>query len=210
MRKAAVSALFWGACWGFAEATVGFMLHRAAVALPGLPGFLMFPIGVFFMMRAYDSTGRADSAFLAACVAAAVKLTGLLVPGHDPIRVINPALSLLMEGLSVSVVLKASRMGMALGRLSLPTSFAMGFAWRAMFIVHLRVISQFGLPAELATGPVVTALRFLVLESAVNAGVIWAFSSAGRILEVRPLSYKPSLVSAMLVLAGAVAFQAAL
>jgi len=210
MRRAAAAALFWGACWGFAEATVGFMLHRAAVALPGLPGFLMFPVGVFFMMRAFDSTGRADSAFIAACVAAAVKLTGFLVPGHDPIRIINPAISLLMEGLSVAVVIKASGFAKDLGRLKLASSFIMGFAWRAAFLIHLRVTSLFGLPAELATGPVLTALRFLVLESAVNAGVIWAFSSMGRMLEIKPLSYKPGLLSAALVFVAAAAFQAML
>ena len=210
MRKTAVAALFWGACWGFAEATFGFMLHKAAVALPGLPGFLMFPIGVFFMMRAFDSTGRADSAFLAASVAAAVKLSGFLVPGHDPIRIINPALSLLMEGLSVSVVLKASGYAMCMGKLKFLSSFAMGFSWRAAFLVHLWITSLFGLPAELATGPVLTALRFLVLESAVNAGVIWSFSSAARLLEMRPLSYKPSFLSALLILVAAAIFQAVL
>lgn len=210
MRKTAVAALFWGACWGFAEATFGFMLHKAAVALPGLPGFLMFPIGVFFMMRACDSTGRADSAFLAASVATAVKLSGFLVPGHDPIRIINPALSLLMEGLSVSVILKASGLAMGIGRLKFLPSFAMGLTWRTAFLVHLRITSLFGLPAELATGPVMTALRFLVLESAVNAGVISAFSSTARMLEMRPMSYKPSFLSAMLVFAAAVILQAAL
>ncbi len=210
MRRAAAAALFWGACWGFAEATVGFMLHRAAVALPGLPGFLMFPVGVFFMMRAFDSTGRADSAFIAACVAAAVKLTGFLVPGHDPIRIINPAISLLMEGLSVAVVIKASGFVKNLGRLKLASSFIMGFAWRTAFLIHLRVTSLFGLSAELATGPILTALRFLVLESAVNAGVIWVFSSMGRMLEIKPLSYKPGLLSAVLVFVAAAAFQAML
>jgi hypothetical protein len=210
MRRTAVAALFWGACWGFAEATVGYMLHRAAVALPGLPGFLMFPVGVFFMMRAFDSTGRADSAFLTACVAAAVKLTGFLVPGHDPIRIINPALSLLMEGLSVAIVIRASGMSMGLGRLKLPASFAMGFAWRAAFLVHLRITSLFGLPAALATGPVMTAVRFLVLESAVNAIIIGAFSWTAGCLEMKPLSYRPSLLSAALVFAAAAAFQAIL
>ena len=210
MSWTAAPVLFWGACWGFAEATIGYMLHRAAVALPGLPGFLMFPLGVFFMMRAYDSTGRADSAFLAACVAASVKLTGFLVPGHDPIRILNPALSLLMEGLSVFVVLRAAGFGMTLGRLKLLSSFIMGFTWRTMFLFHLRVISLFGLPAELATGPVVTALRFLVLESSVNAVVIWAFSSLAGFLVVKPLTYKPGYASAALVFAAAVILQAAL
>lgn len=210
MRRTAAAALFWGACWGLAEATFGFMLHRAAVALPGLPGFLMFPVGVFFMMRAFDSTGRADSAFIAACVAAAVKLTGFLVPGHDPIRILNPALSLLMEGLSVAVIIRASGLAKGMGRLKLPASFAMGFAWRTAFLVHLRITSLFGLPAELATGPVMTALRFLVLESAVNAGVIWAFSSMGRMLDIKPSSYKPGLISAALVFAVAAVFQAML
>ncbi len=210
MRKTAASVLFWGACWGLAEATAGYVLHKAAVALPGLPGFLMFPVGVFFMMRACDSTGRADSAFVAACVAASVKLTGFLVPGHDPIRIVNPALSLLMEGLSVYVVIRAAGSAMGLGRLKLPALFMMGFAWRAAFLVHLRITSLFNLPAGLATGPVMAALRFLVLESAVNAAVIWAFWSIAGSFAMKPLTYKPSYASAALVFAAAVVMQAVL
>lgn len=210
MRRAAAAVLFWGACWGFCEATFGYMIHKAAVALPGLPGFLMFPIAVFFMIRAIDSTGSPVSAFLAACVAASVKLTGFLVPGHDPIRILNPALSLLMEGLSVYVVIRATRLAAGMGRLKPLASFMTGFAWRAAFLLHLRLTSMFGLPAELATGPVLAALRFLVLESAVNAFVIWAFSSMARFIELKPLSYKPSFASAALVFAAAAVMQAAL
>ena len=43
--------LFWGSMWGLTEATAGFFLHLWAVVLPGLPGFLMFPIAFYFMFK---------------------------------------------------------------------------------------------------------------------------------------------------------------
>lgn len=204
MRKGLSTVVFWGAAWGLAEATIGFVLHKAAVALPGLPGFLMFPIAVFFMHRAYKSSERAEDSFFAACVAASVKLVDFLVPGHDPIRIINPAISLLMEGLAVYAVLIA--FGNLKRQNALAASFVMGAIWRAMFLVHLRITSLFGLPAGLVTGPIHISLRFLLLESAVNAAVIGlAFAVSPK--KSRFWSFTPGLSSALAVLLVAAVFQ---
>jgi len=165
--------LFWGALWGFAEATVGFILHRAAIALPGLPGLLMFPIAFFFMHRAVLSSKSPDSAFLASLVAASIKLADFLLPGYDALRIVNPALSMLAEGLAVYVVMGyCDSRKVSIGALA---AFGMGLLWRGAFSLYLLAISLYGLPAALVTGGWAYALRFLLLESAVNALIILAY-----------------------------------
>jgi hypothetical protein len=93
--------LFWGAVWGFVEATLGFVLHKAAIAIPGLPGFVMFPIACIWMDRVITVTRKPAAAFGAACVAAGIKLLDFVLPGAIPLRILNPAASLLLEGLVV-------------------------------------------------------------------------------------------------------------
>jgi hypothetical protein len=50
------AAFYAGALWGFAEATLGCLLHLARV--PGLPGAVMAPFGLLLMGRASSGTGR--------------------------------------------------------------------------------------------------------------------------------------------------------
>ena len=93
-------ALFWGSLWGIWEATAGQLVHL--VRIPGLPGFIMFPAAFFFMSRAFARSGRAESIFLAACVAAGIKLFDLFIPGELVQAVVNPAQAILLESLAVT------------------------------------------------------------------------------------------------------------
>ena len=47
VTKIAVVSLFWGALWGIAEATLGYLAHLISL-IPGIAGFIMFPIGFYF------------------------------------------------------------------------------------------------------------------------------------------------------------------
>jgi len=94
------TALFWGSLWGIWEATAGQLVHL--IKLPGLPGFIMFPAAFFFMSRAFARSGRAESIFLAACVAAGIKLFDLFIPGELVQAAVNPAQAILLEALAVT------------------------------------------------------------------------------------------------------------
>ncbi len=172
MKKSWPPLLFWGAAWGICEATFGFFLHLIAVALPGLPGMLLFPVGFFCMRTAQKATGKASAPFLIAMVAAGIKLGDFLMPHPDVIRVVNPALSILMEGLAVTAffALRGARGGEA----GIVQAFYMGVLWRAMFAAWLFLTSLSGLPAALVTSGPAVFLRFLLLESFVNGLVIHA------------------------------------
>jgi hypothetical protein len=90
----------WGSLWGLWEATVGHVIHLTRV--PGLPGFIMFPAAFYFMSRAFVRSGRYQSIFLAACVAACLKLFDVFIPGQNIQAVINPAQAILLESLVVT------------------------------------------------------------------------------------------------------------
>jgi hypothetical protein len=95
-------ALFWGSVWGLWEATAGHAVHLLRV--PGLAGAVMLPAAVVFMSRAFAATGREETIFLTGCVAAALKLLDLLVPGRNLLAVVNPAQFILLEALAVTGV----------------------------------------------------------------------------------------------------------
>ena len=130
----------------------------------------MFPVAVLILDRAIRATGLPSAAVGTAVVAAAVKLADFAVPGADPVRIVNPALSILLEGLAVAGWYALSeRAGRSPGFLG---ALSAGLAWRGAFCLHLGAISLFGLPAALVTGGLPTLLRFLVGESLANAALI--------------------------------------
>jgi hypothetical protein len=94
------AVLFWGSLWGIWEATAGYVIHLTHV--PGLPGFIIFPAAFYFMSRAFIRSGRYGAIFLAACVAAGLKMFDIFIPGQNLQAVINPAQAILLESLAVT------------------------------------------------------------------------------------------------------------
>jgi hypothetical protein len=91
------AAFLWGSLWGLAEATVGYLLH--IVRVPGLPGLIMLPVGLFMMGCACRRTGRIEVIPVTALVAALLKLAALPIPGIDVLAVVNPVRAILLESL---------------------------------------------------------------------------------------------------------------
>ncbi|MFH1879815.1 MAG: hypothetical protein ABIK64_03370 [Bacillota bacterium] len=200
MKKTIPMVLFWGAVWGICEATIGYALHFAAVALPGLPGALMFPIGFWCMVQVRKVTGKDYAPLGIAAVAASIKLVDFLMPGYDAIRVVNPALSILLEGLAVVAVYTVLT---APGRMrDYLKAMGSGVLWRVLFAAYLFAISLFGLPAGLVTSGIGTLLRFVLLESFYNSLVICAGLWLAPKLPVwKPLPVKPIMALSAFLLA---------
>ncbi len=89
-------ALFWGAAWGLAEASLGHLLH--ALRVPGLAGFVMIPLAVVLMSRAVEDARDPGAAVAASAVAAAFKFLDLFIPAADILAVVRPAAAILTEG----------------------------------------------------------------------------------------------------------------
>lgn len=101
-RSASVRAvLAWGFAWGAAEASLGHVLHWLSV--PGLAGLVMAPVGLWAMIRAVRESDRPAAAFAVSALAAAVKMSDVLLPGRGLIMALRPALAILAEGLLVSL-----------------------------------------------------------------------------------------------------------
>ncbi len=129
--------LVWGSLWGIFEATVGYLLHLLPVSLSWL---ILYPAAGFFMAGVHRKTGRISSVVLVATLCASIKMLNLLLPGRID-KVINPAVSILFEGLAVAAVLFA--LHRLLGeRLKSPpvkalAALSMNTGWRLLFIVYL-------------------------------------------------------------------------
>lgn len=89
--------IFWGACWGVLEATLGWFLHLIHFKGEVL---LLYPFGLLCMMMAFKQTGKTSSIMKVAIVASLVKLTNLFIAPAAPFfYVTNPAIAIFLEGL---------------------------------------------------------------------------------------------------------------
>lgn len=99
-RKVMENILLWGSLWGLEEATLGHFLHLFGVFIGWV---FWFPLAFFFMHRVYRNTNRESAVLFCALLAAAIKLTDLLLPTRLDL-VINPAAAILLEGCAVFAV----------------------------------------------------------------------------------------------------------
>ena len=137
MKKFWTTTFLWGSIWGAAEATLGYLLHL----IPGIAGSIMFPIGLFCIHRAVLSTNTARAIPFVTLFAASFKLLDLLLPSWHIGSVINPAMAIILEGLTVSIFLylmKHSKNGL------IPAAVT-AILWRALFISFLALRSSTGM-----------------------------------------------------------------
>jgi hypothetical protein len=161
--------LFWGSLWGLTEASLGHLFHLLKV--PGLAGFFMFPIGLYFMLHTLKTTEKTSAVPAVAAVAASLKLVDFFLPGTHLFQAVNPALAILSESLAFLFVIKIIRHPSGLFRYQSILSAA--FGWRliyAAFQISLAVIFSES-TSFLHLGPV-TILRFFFLDSLVNVLII--------------------------------------
>jgi len=186
--------LFWGATWGLAEATLGFVLHLAPA--PGLAGAVMFPVGAWCMVRATRAAGSPAAALALGPVAAALKILDLALPGADPFAVANPAAAILLQALAVGAILRL--WPVEKGRLGAMTGLAAAIGWRAAYALLLAAVASLAPLRGVLDHGAAGMSRFLLLEGVVNALLIGQFMEFDRRLSVRRprLSASPNPIAA--------------
>lgn len=155
--------VFFGALWGLAEASVGFVLHLVAAPIAGL---VMFPIGFFLMWQARLRTDSVYVPIQVAAVAASIKLVNLLIV---PLwmTAVNPAVAILLEGIFVVVFLaKAERVTSI--RCLLAT-----YGWRLGYLSFLSVLLAAGFKLRLFESGWASVLAFVTIDALVNALLVW-------------------------------------
>lgn len=161
--------VFYGALWGIAEATLGYLFHGLSrlLFIPGLAGFIMFPLALFFMHRAYLRTGQVSTLMGVSAIAAAIKLTNLALPVLPPMDTINPAMAILLEGAAVTVLFGIARQFEE--AVTWPRILLVATGWKAMFLfIQLAA----GIESGMAFADPMLVLRFLLLDSIVNTVLI--------------------------------------
>ncbi|HZX11767.1 MAG TPA: hypothetical protein VFG01_12545 [Acidobacteriota bacterium] len=180
-RPSILIPLFWGSLWGIAEATLGHLLHISKI--PGLAGSLMFPIALFFMVKAYSMTGRHSTILFTSCAAASLKFFDIFISPHDLFSVLNPMISILCESLVLVLFLKAWKK--QLFSKFLPV-FTLVLGWKLIYstvifsLSHLFTVKSF---FDLGS---TRFLSFFIVESLASSLIVFLF------FKVQPFSFKSS------------------
>lgn len=168
--KLASSVVFWGSLWGLVEATIGYLLHLVRLqGYRGVTSFFLFPMACYYMNRVRRETSKREPIIYMAVLAAAIKLLDFLIPGHDPIRVLFPAMAIVLEGLAVyGAFILAGYKDRGFGYIS--ALFA-SLSWRIVFItVQFITLAPKDMPTSQA------AVRFLIIDSLVNSILIYLYA----------------------------------
>jgi len=193
--------LYCGALWGLAEATAGHILHL--LRIPGLAGFIMFPVGLFLMSRAFSRSGRFLAVFLTSWIAAGIKLADLVLPGSDVLAVWNPVQAILLEGLAAAGILLAARKIRPTAAQAILASLSWRLAYFALSFLWIELLAARNL---FQAGPVFL-LRFLLLDSLANGLLIYFILTMRLPLPTKKASKlfrRPALATALLITALAV------
>lgn len=139
MKRNASVIIFWGAVWGLVEATLGYVLHSFSLSVGW---FFWFPLAFYFMDRVYRYTNSLSSVLYTSTIAAAIKLIDFLLPtGID--RIVNPAVSILLEGLAVFVVFKIIEHRQDFFRFKYLEALAVSIGWRMLYIGYILLMPVF-------------------------------------------------------------------
>jgi len=160
-----ISILF-GSLWGLSEVTLGYALHYLMIPLAG---FIMFPIGYYFLRQTYKLTDNIGSVFLAGLVTASIKLTNFYFPFILPIRIINPSIAIILETVVVVALYGYSRKK----EVKFAGILGMCVLWRVVFIAVQALEYATGFGPNLSNYTLSYSLQFFVFESLINAVIIY-------------------------------------
>lgn len=158
-------SIFFGSLWGLSEVTLGYALHYLMIPLAG---FIMFPVGYYFLKQAYRQSGSIGAIFLAGFVTAGIKLANFYFPFILPIRIINPAIAIILETGAVLAFYGFSRKR----DLKFAGVLGMCVLWRTAFIAIQAFEHAIGFGPDLSNYTLQYSFQFFVLESLINAAII--------------------------------------
>ncbi|MGL5635866.1 MAG: hypothetical protein ACRDD8_00455 [Bacteroidales bacterium] len=165
--------IVFGSLWGLFEATIGWVMHLIHIKNTSL---LLYPIAAFFMCLAIRRTGKPIAALGVAGVAALIKLTNLAYGDVPPYWVLNPAISILFEGVSVFLIYKILNnlfskstrlLALTEGFIIIMCMQTLFTGWRMMssfFIASNPSILPFSLEQLVGTDALITLYKLCVLS----------------------------------------------
>lgn len=162
-KKNISAIIFWGAAWGTIEATLGALFHAANFNIGWL---FWFPIAFYFMNKVYKQTGKCESIIMLSVIAAAIKLIDLaLLIRVD--KVINPAVSILLEGLVVFITFKVMVKGSNLFKYKILGVAVISLSWRILYAAYVLFLPTWMVVISPVRG-FTLLLKFLLFEGIAN------------------------------------------
>ncbi|GEM_PF-207640 len=168
MKKCVSAIIFWGALWGLEEATLGHLLHITTL---NIGWFLWFPLAYFFMSMVYKQTGKLNSILFTSIIAAAIKLVDLSMTTNLVI-IICPALSIILESISLFAILKIMDWKKLLHKNKLIEIVSVSLLWRVLFLLGLLLIPTW-IMASYPYKSISSILKLLLYEGLINSLLIY-------------------------------------
>lgn len=221
MYYVVLSIAFWGAAWGIFEATVGYLLHLINF---GYSWLIWGPAACFFMANVYRKTGRISSIVFVGVLCASIKMLNFLLPVSID-KVINPAISILLEALSLAGTVFAAKSLFKERRESLIIkaliALGMNTVWRLLYSLYLFVLVPVWIRDISVISSASNAITFLITQNLFTSVLLFIgylylpyLFMPVEIIERRFSSFKaPSFIRpaiALLMLSANIAFQIAL
>lgn len=172
--------IFYGALWGFLEATLGYALHWIPTLIAGT---IMFPIASVILLRAYNKTNSKKALLYIGMVAASIKSIDLFLPSYSIFKTINPMVSIVLESLLVFAVVMLFTSEKITNKIAAAQIASIG--WRVGYVTYM--VAQFAF-----TGFVAYSISSFahILEFVVLSGVIGGLLASGLIYLDSSLKYK--------------------
>lgn len=130
--KLLTQIIFYGALWGFLEATVGYALHWIPTLIAGT---IMFPIASVILLRAYNKTNSKKALLFIGLVAASIKSIDFLLPSFSIYKTINPMVSIVLESLLVFAVVLMFTSEKVTNKIAAAQIASIG--WRVGYVVYM-------------------------------------------------------------------------
>ena len=130
--KLLTQIIFYGALWGFLEATVGYALHWIPTLIAGT---IMFPIASVILLRAYNKTNSKKALLFIGLVAASIKSIDFLLPSFSIYKTINPMVSIVLESLLVFAVVMMFTSDKVTNKIAAAQIASIG--WRVGYVVYM-------------------------------------------------------------------------
>ena len=143
-----VTSVIFGIPWGLVEATIGYILHL--VRLQGYRGYQLLSLSHGLLLYEPGSQGNSkrEPIIYMAVLAACIKLLDFFIPGHDPIRIIYPAIAIILEGMAVyGAFVLAGKRGKEFGY---PEALFASLSWRVVFTaIHYNLTTDWASHASI-------------------------------------------------------------
>jgi hypothetical protein len=177
MKKYASIIIFWGALWGLEEATLGHLLHITTL---NIGWFLWFPLAYFFMGMVYKQTGKLKPILFTSIIAAAIKLVDLFMT-TNLIIIVCPAISILLEGVSLFAVLKLIDWKKHLYKHTLFKVTVSSVLWRSLYTVAILTIPIWIMP-NYPYSTISLLLKFILFEGLINSLFIYGIIILAKVI----------------------------